>query len=341
MAWRQPDLLLPRLTQYSVHYPYGRITADGAWRRKAHRLRRHNEREGAMPRGRITIASKRGEPREPEYDASRVAAFYDGYGLEEWQRLEATAKGRLMLATQLRFIDQHLPTAARVLDAGCGPGRFAVELARRGARTTLLDISPVQLDIARAKVAEAGVADLVDGYLQGDVCNLADLPDGAFDLTLCIGGALNYVLDRREQAVRELVRVTRPGGRLLVGVMSLWGAVRHGVAGVGSEFVREAEKYALWEVLESGTIPPLDFVRQPPRRLFTAAELCGLLEGAGLRVVDVATTPAIAVGLRSRLEELAADPVAWANLADLEARAGRVSGLLDVGEHLLAAAAPR
>lgn len=272
------------------------------------------------------------------YDRALVSTFYDKYGEEEWQRLEATAHGRLTLALHLRFIKRHLLSRARVLDAGCGPGRFAVELARLGARVTLLDLSPGQLDIARAKVAEAGVAGQIESYLLADICDLSALPADAFDVTLCCGGSLNYPIGYEREALRELARVTKPDGTLLVGVMSLWGSIRHALGTSGAGFIGQAEENALWETVETGTIPPLAHVRQPPRHLFTASELVSLLEESGCRVLEVASVPCLGSALYERLEEIGQDEVAWANLIDLEDRASTQSGLLDVGASLLVAA---
>jgi len=96
----------------------------------------------------------------------------------------------------------------RVLDAACGPGLYAGELVRRGAQVVGFDHSPRMVEICRARVG------------QGDfrVHDLADpidwLPDGCVDLVLC-ALAIEYV-DDRVAALRELRRVLRPGGALVL-----------------------------------------------------------------------------------------------------------------------------
>lgn len=50
--------------------------------------------------------------------------------------------------------------------------------------------------------------------------------DGSFDVTVCYGGPISYAVDRTEDAIAELARVTRPGGHVLVSVMSLVGALQ-------------------------------------------------------------------------------------------------------------------
>src|SRR5919109_1153440 len=51
-------------------------------------------------------------------------------------------------------------------------------------------------------------------------------PSTSLDVTVCYGGPISYTVDRAEDAVAELARVTRPGGHVLVSVMSLVGAVQ-------------------------------------------------------------------------------------------------------------------
>ena len=78
----------------------------------------------------------------------------------------------------------------RVLDAGCGPGRFAVTAAELGATVTALDLSEGQLELAKATVADAGVSGAVEGFVAGDIADLSMFGDGQFDAVICYGGAL-------------------------------------------------------------------------------------------------------------------------------------------------------
>jgi SAM-dependent methyltransferase len=101
-----------------------------------------------------------------------------------------------------------LTGAETVADVGCGNGRYLAELARRGhrGRTLGLDLSPGMLTAARVAADRAGLA-------AGDAAALP-LADGVTDVTLA-PHMLYHVPDRRA-AVRELRRITRPGGAVLV-----------------------------------------------------------------------------------------------------------------------------
>ena len=99
-------------------------------------------------------------------------------------------------------------TGKTVLDAACGPGLYARELLRRGARVVGFDQSPRMIEICR-ETADAGkyrVHDLADP--------LTWLPDASVDLAI-LALAIEYV-DDRVAALRELHRVLRPDGALVL-----------------------------------------------------------------------------------------------------------------------------
>ncbi|HEU4657911.1 MAG TPA: class I SAM-dependent methyltransferase [Capillimicrobium sp.] len=109
-----------------------------------------------------------------------------------------------------------LPVAQpwRVLDAGCGSGRNLVELARYG---TVTGLEPAAASLAAARAR--GVGEVVEGGLDAPV----PLPDDSFDVATCLDVVEH--LDDDRFALRELRRLVRPGGRLVVTVpcyQALW-----------------------------------------------------------------------------------------------------------------------
>lgn len=150
-----------------------------------------------------------------------VKDFYTSNVRAEWRRLIKDAYHRLEFETTLHFLDQHLPRQGLILDAGGGPGRYTIELAKRGYEVVLLDMVPANLDFARRQVKRAKVQDKVTSIVEGSIVDLSRFADGAFDAVVCLGGPLSHVLDRhdREHAIHELVRVTKKGAPLFVSVM--------------------------------------------------------------------------------------------------------------------------
>jgi ubiquinone/menaquinone biosynthesis C-methylase UbiE len=144
---------------------------------------------------------------------NRVKKYYTGAVRKEWNRLVSDSYHRLEYETTLHFLEKYLPPKARILDAGGGPGRYTIELARRGHRPTLLDMTPANLAFARRKIREAGMAARVEDVVEGSITDLSRFEDNSFDAVVCLGGPLSHVLDarKRSRALRELVRVAKRG----------------------------------------------------------------------------------------------------------------------------------
>jgi cyclopropane fatty-acyl-phospholipid synthase-like methyltransferase len=99
----------------------------------------------------------------------------------------------------------------QVLDVGCGVGTSAMTIARRfGAKVSAVDISPIMLTRARSNVRRSGLTGQVT-VTYGDILAL-DFPDNRFDRV--IAEAVTMFVNR-PRAVRELIRVCKPAGRLL------------------------------------------------------------------------------------------------------------------------------
>jgi SAM-dependent methyltransferase len=152
---------------------------------------------------------------------SNIRDHYSKEVHREWRRLVKDPFHRLEFETTLHFLEQHLPPNGLVLDAGGGPGRYTIELARRGYQIVLYDLTPENLALARRRIARAGVKRRVTDIVEGSIVDLSRYPSGHFDAVLCLGGPLSHVAgpDQRLRAVRELSRVAKPGAPLFISVM--------------------------------------------------------------------------------------------------------------------------
>jgi SAM-dependent methyltransferase len=101
----------------------------------------------------------------------------------------------------------------RVLDLGCGDGTTALPAARTGANVLGVDIASNLVEAGNRRAEAEGLTNC--RFQEGDASDLKDLGDDSFDLTLSIFGAM--FAPKPLDVAREMVRVTRPGGRIVMG----------------------------------------------------------------------------------------------------------------------------
>jgi ubiquinone/menaquinone biosynthesis C-methylase UbiE len=101
----------------------------------------------------------------------------------------------------------------RVLDLGCGDGTTAIPLARLGAEVVGIDIARNLVEAGNRRAAAAGLQRLK--FQEGDACNLEGISDHSFDLTISVFGAM--FAPKPFDVAKEMVRVTKPGGRIVMG----------------------------------------------------------------------------------------------------------------------------
>jgi SAM-dependent methyltransferase len=271
------------------------------------------------------------------YDPAYARDYYDQYGEREWERFELTPANRVNLHLHLWHLRQFIRPDDHVLDVGAGPGRFTIELARLGARVTVGDISPVQLELNRRKVQDAGCEASVVERILMDVTDLSALPSDRFDAVVCFGGALSYVFDRAERAVGELLRVTRPGGYVLLSVMSLLGTTRR-FLGPAVDVARQHGPEVIHDLLN--THDQLGVLAGNHRfRYYTWASLQSLLAQHPCDVVAAAAANFLAIGNNEAvIEPVVQDPQLWEAYLAWEVACCRQPGALDGGTHIIAVA---
>jgi ubiquinone/menaquinone biosynthesis C-methylase UbiE len=131
-----------------------------------------------------------------------------------WEKGDFTQIAAFMRQSGEAFV-QSLGVAPplRVLDLGCGDGTTALPLAQTGAEVQGIDIARNLVEAGNERAEAAGLTNLK--FQEGDACHLEGLADHSFDLTLSVFGAM--FAPKPFDVAKEMVRVTKPGGRIVMG----------------------------------------------------------------------------------------------------------------------------
>ena len=133
---------------------------------------------------------------------------------ELWEKGDFTRVAETMRASGDAFVESLGVTEGMdVLDVGSGDGTTAVPAAQRGANVLGVDISAPLVAAGNARADALGLSNL--RFVEGDASRLDDLADDSFDLVVSMFGAM--FAPRPLDVAKELVRVTRPGGRVVMG----------------------------------------------------------------------------------------------------------------------------
>ena len=131
-----------------------------------------------------------------------------------WEKGDFTHIAASMRQSGRSLVDTlSITSGMRVLDLGCGDGTTALPAARLGAEVTGVDISTTLVEAGNRRAREAGLTNI--RFQWGDACNLDGIPDGGFDLVVSMFGAM--FAPKPFDVAKAMVRVTRPGGRIVMG----------------------------------------------------------------------------------------------------------------------------
>ena len=133
-----------------------------------------------------------------------------------WEKGDFTRLASTMRGSGEAFVQSiGVTRGMKVLDLGCGDGTTAVPEAQLGAEVLGVDIASNLVAAGNQRVKELGLANI--RFQEGDACDLRPLEDDMFDLVVSVFGAM--FAPKPFDVAKEMVRVTRPGGRV---VMSNW-----------------------------------------------------------------------------------------------------------------------
>lgn len=267
-----------------------------------------------------------------------VKEYYDAKAEYEWNRLVQDAYHRLELIVHMHFLEKYLPKKGLVLDAGGGPGRYTIELANKGYKVVLLDLSAGSLEVAKREIRKAKVKANVTKIVEGSVTDMEDFSDEHFDAVLCFG-TLSHLIDEKERnrAASELVRVAKVKAPLFVSVITRYGVYRTILQRLQNLLTDPShQELILRGVHHAHYRHPLE-----PEGGFTDAyfflpyELKELFEEKGIQTVDMATCEGLSSHLQEQTNALYSDQAKWNRWLQILLQTCNDPYLLGSGEHLL------
>jgi len=270
---------------------------------------------------------------------NQVRSYYSKMRKEEWTRLIRDPYRRLEFDTTMYFFKQYSPERGLVLDAGGGPGRYSLELAKLGYDVILLDLTPELLDAARYHIKRAGAADRVKLVIQGSIDDLSMFEDNEFDVVMCLG-ALSHLIEKenRDRAIDELIRVAKNAATIFVSVISRLAILECALVNWPKDMENEGFYQKLYD---SG-----DYLGGPgmyarghrfaPCHLYLREELEDSFKKRGARVLEMVGLQGLATRHEKETNRLFSEyPRGWKNWWKLHLRTCRHPSVVDNSQHFM------
>lgn len=241
-----------------------------------------------------------------DFDGLKKVLETPGAAEEELHRLDRDRYSQVEFEVQAHHIKRLVLPGDKVIDIGAGPGRYAIDLLRHGAKVALTDLSESFVRRGEAEIKRLGLqAGLICARQQNALA--LDFKDGEFDHALLMGPLYSMeAYDERARALREAARVVKPGGRIFLTMLSALRCVAEMFYVPNLNFRRTAlDSYA----------PRIDELVN--KSLNSADCVRGLIKECGLEV-DYAYGADSAAGMAfDKIDEMAVSEETWAKMVDV------------------------
>jgi ubiquinone/menaquinone biosynthesis C-methylase UbiE len=192
-----------------------------------------------------------------------IKAYYERY--DEENRLFRSNSQQIEWLTTIHYFDRLFAPGSKILDCCAGTGRYALHLAEQGHIVTAGDLVEYNVELIKTKPGAERLAEIC----RCDALSMPQFADDSFDVVLCMGALYHLrTNDLRAQAVRESMRVCKPGGMVAFAYITKIGAV---LANLGDDLSKITGLMNLLNDTDEGI-----FFCAYPREIESITAACGL-----------------------------------------------------------------
>lgn len=261
---------------------------------------------------------------------------YDNYSDREWTRLERDGHGELLYQVHLDILKRYIKPTDNILEVGAGSGRYTKDIVAMCAELTVADISSHQIEFNKSKMRELSLFDRIKSYYVLDVLDMGMFEDSSFDGVVCIGGVINYLLDKEKDGIQELLRVLKPSGVLIVGAMSFIGASLYHLDGIRYEkdlFGIEATRWVFDTGVQDEEHYPV--ASKHYVHMMRSAEMDALFAQFPVNVIERSSAGLYTQAGDAALENARQDKELWQLIIEKEIAFTKLQGTLDCGMNII------
>lgn len=261
---------------------------------------------------------------------------YNSYEDREWTRLEKDGHGILLYQVHLDILKRYIEQNDKVLEIGAGSGRYTKDIVNMCSELTVCDISEHQIEFNKSKMKEFVLFDKIKQFCVLDMLDMGNFEDESFDCVVCIGGVINYLLDKEKDGISEMLRVLKPGGKLIVGAMSFIGASLYYLDGIRMEknqFGIEATKWVFNTGIqdeEHYPVPSKHYVH-----MMRSSEMDALFAEFPVTVRERSSAGLFTQAGDMALENVRQDQEFWNLIIEQEIAFTKLQGTLDCGMNII------
>lgn len=261
---------------------------------------------------------------------------YNNYGDREWTRLEKDGHGELLYRVHLDILSRYVKESDKVLEIGAGSGRYTKDIVQFCSSLIVADISEHQIEFNKSKMKELSLSSRIESFHVLDVLNMRILPDSSFDCIVCIGGVINYLLDKEKDGIAEMLRVLKPGGTIIVGAMSFIGASLYYLDGIRNEKKQFGIDATRW-IFDTGIqdeehypVPSKHYVH-----IMRSDQMDELFNQFPVKILERSSAGLYTQSGDEALENARKDKEYWELIVEKEIQFTKLPGTLDCGMNII------